>query len=157
MRGKSRTDKKAVDPDPKYGNVYVSKFINYVMKDGKKSLAQKIVYDAFDIVKEKTGEEPVEVFEEAIDNVIPSLEVRSRRVGGANYQIPYPVRGHRRYILSFRWILDAARSGGGRPMAERLATELMNAANEEGDAIRKKEQEHKMAEANRAFAHFARY
>ena len=126
------------------------------MKGGKKSTAQKVVYDAFDIVAEKTKQDPVEVFDTAMKNIGPSLEVRSRRIGGANYQIPIPVRGERRVALSYRWLLAAARSKKGRPMADRLADEFIAAANNEGDAIKKKTDVQKMAEANRAFAHFAR-
>ncbi len=155
MRGK-RATKRVIKPDTKYSNVHVAKFINYVMYDGKKSVARKVVYEAFDIIAEKTKKEPIEVFEAAIKNVGPALEVRSRRVGGANYQIPVPVRGDRRVTLAFRWILTAARSKSGRKMAERIADELIAASNNEGDAIKKKEDVQKMAEANRAFAHFAR-
>ena len=126
------------------------------MKGGKKSTAQKVVYDAFDIVAEKTKQDPVEVFDTAMKNIGPSLEVRSRRIGGANYQILIPVRGERRVALSYRWLLAAARSKKGRPMADRLADEFIAAANNEGDAIKKKTDVQKMAEANRAFAHFAR-
>lgn len=155
MRGK-RAPKRSVAADPKYGNVTIAKFINYVMLDGKKSTAQRVVYDCFDRMAEKTKQDPVEVFESALKNVGPALEVRSRRVGGANYQIPVPVRGDRRLALSFRWLLAAARAKKGMPMAQKLAEELMAAANNEGDAIKKKEDVQKMAEANRAFAHFAR-
>ncbi len=155
MRGK-QAPKRVITPDPKYSNVLVAKFINYVMKGGKKSTAQKVVYDAFDIVAEKTKQDPVEVFDTAMKNIGPSLEVRSRRIGGANYQIPIPVRGERRVALSYRWLLAAARSKKGRPMADRLADEFIAAANNEGDAIKKKTDVQKMAEANRAFAHFAR-
>lgn len=155
MRGK-KAPKRDLAPDPKFGNLQIAKFINYVMLDGKKSTAQRVVYDAFDRIAAKTEKDPVEVFESAIKNVGPALEVRSRRVGGANYQIPVPVRGERRITLAYRWILGVARSKGGRPMAERIADELMAAANNEGDAIKKKEDVQKMAEANRAFAHFAR-
>lgn len=155
MRGK-RAPKRRLTPDPKFGNLEIAKLINYVMYDGKKTTARKVVYDCFEIIAEKTKKDPVEVFEAAIKNVGPALEVRSRRVGGANYQIPHPVRGERRLTLAYRWILSAARSKSGRPMAERLADELMAAANNEGDAVKKKEDVQRMAEANRAFAHFAR-
>ena len=155
MRGK-QASKRALTPDPKYSNVTVAKFINYVMLDGKKSTAQRVVYDCFDIMAKKTEQDPVEVFENAIKNVGPALEVRSRRIGGANYQIPVPVRGERRIALAFRWILAVARGKKGRPMAERLADELMAAAENEGDAVKKRSDVQKMAEANRAFAHFAR-
>jgi small subunit ribosomal protein S7 len=143
-------------PDIKYGSVRVEKFINSVMWDGKKSTARKVVYDALDIVKEKTKtENPVELFETAIRNVSPMMEIRSRRVGGANYQVPREVRPERKQALAFRWILLAARSGKGKPMAQKLAIELIAAANNEGSAIKKKEDTHRMAEANKAFAHFA--
>lgn len=155
MRGK-RAPKRQLVPDPKFGNVYVTKLVNYIMLDGKKTTAQRVVYNAFDIIKEKTQREPLEVFESAMKNVMPSLEVKSRRVGGANYQVPMPVRGDRRYVLAFRWIIKAARTKKGRPMAQKLADEIINASNNEGDAIKKKQDVQRMAEANRAFAHFAR-
>jgi small subunit ribosomal protein S7 len=145
-----------VGPDPKYGSVRVEKFINSVMWDGKKSTARKVVYDAMDIMKEKSKTDNVlELFETAIRNVGPQMEIRSRRVGGANYQVPREVRPERRNALAFRWILLAARGGKGKPMAEKLATELINAANNEGSAIKKKDDTHRMAESNKAFAHFA--
>lgn len=145
-----------VGPDLKYNNVRVEKFINSVMWDGKKSTARKVVYDAFDIIKEKTKDEnPVELFETAIRNVGPQMEIRSRRVGGANYQVPREVRAERKQALAFRWILIAARGGKGKPMALKLATELMAAANNEGPAIKKRDDTHRMADANKAFAHFA--
>jgi small subunit ribosomal protein S7 len=143
-------------PDMKFNSVRVEKFINSVMKDGKKSTARKVVYDAFDIIKEKTKtENPVELFETAIRNVGPAMEIRSRRVGGANYQVPREVRPERKMALAFRWILLAARAGKGKPMAEKLAAELISAANNEGSAIKKKDDTLRMAEANKAFAHFA--
>lgn len=155
MRGK-KAPRRQLTPDPKFGNVQVAKLINYIMLDGKKSTAQRVVYDAFDIMKEKSQQEPMEVFEKALKNVMPSLEVKSRRVGGANYQVPMSVRGERRIVLAYRWIIAAARSKKGRPMAERLAGELIDAANGEGDAVKKRQDVQRMAEANRAFAHFAR-
>ncbi|MDB5225707.1 MAG: ribosomal protein [Candidatus Adlerbacteria bacterium] len=143
-------------PDIKFNSTRVEKFINSVMWDGKKSTARTVVYDAFDIIKEKAKvENPIELFETAIRNVSPAMEIRSRRVGGANYQVPREVRPERKQAMAFRWILQAARSGKGRPMAEKLATELMSAANNEGFAFKKKEDTHRMAEANKAFAHFA--
>lgn len=143
-------------PDPKFNSVRVEKFVNSVMWDGKKSTARAVVYDAFDIIKEKAQvENPVEVFETAIRNVGPALEIRSRRVGGANYQVPREVRPERKQALAFRWILLAARGAKGKPMAEKLATEIMAAANNEGSAIKKKDDTLRMAEANKAFAHFA--
>ena len=142
--------------DLKFNSERVEKFINSVMWDGKKSTARKVVYDAFDIIKEKTkNDNPVEVFETAVRNVGPQMEIRSRRVGGANYQVPREVRAERRQALAFRWILTAARGGKGKPMAEKLAAELMAAANNEGPAIKKRDDTHRMAEANKAFAHFA--
>jgi small subunit ribosomal protein S7 len=154
MRGK-RAPRRKIAPDPKFNSVSIGKFINYVMRRGKKSTAQSAVYDAFDIIAAKTKQEPVAIFERAVKNVSPILEVRSRRVGGANYQVPIEVRGERKLALTFRWILLAARSRKGKPMREKLAEELMSAAKGEGAAIKKREDVHRMAEANRAFAHFA--
>lgn len=155
MRGK-QADKRVLPPDQKYGNVLVTKLINYVMRDGKKTVAEKVVYSAFDIIAKETKLDPTQVFDTALKNVIPAVEVKSRRVGGANYQVPIPVRGDRRYALAYRWILDAARSKKGKPMAQRLAAEIIGASKNEGDAIRKKADVQRMADANRAFAHFAR-
>jgi len=154
MKGKKKT-KKAIPPDSVYNNITVSKFINQVMRKGKKTIAKKTVYGAFDIVKEKTKKEPLEIFEKAISNSSPLLEVRPKRIGGATYQVPVEVRGERRLTLAMRWIIEAAKSKKGKPMQEKLAEELINAANNTGVAIKKKEDTHKMAEANRAFAHFA--
>jgi len=145
-----------VQPDIKYGSVRLEKFINSVMWDGKKSTARTVVYDALDVIKEKTKtENPLELFEVAIRNVAPAMEIRSRRVGGANYQVPVEVRPERKQALAFRWILIAARSRKGMPMANRLAEELLAASNNEGAAIKKKEDTLRMAESNKAFAHFA--
>jgi small subunit ribosomal protein S7 len=145
-----------VAPDIKYGSVRLEKFINSVMHDGKKSTARTVVYDALDIIKEKTkNETPLELFEVAIRNVGPAMEIRSRRVGGANYQVPVEVRPERKQALAFRWILIAARARKGMPMANRLAEELLAASNNEGSAIKKKEDTLRMAESNKAFAHFA--
>ncbi len=155
MRGK-KAPRRVITPDPKYGNVYVAKLVNYIMLDGKKSTARKVVYDAFEIMAEKTKTEAIDVFEKALKNVMPSLEVKSKRVGGANYQVPMSVRGERRYVLAYRWIITAARSKKGRPMSQRLADELIAASIGEGDAMKKKQDVQRMAEANRAFAHFAR-
>ena len=155
MRGK-QAPKRIMSPDPKYGNLMIAKLINYVMLDGKKTVAQDVVYDALDFISEKTKQDPIDVFNTAMENVMPNLEVKSKRVGGANYQIPMPVRGDRRVTLAFRWILEAARDKKGRPMAERLATELMEAAEGTGVAMKKREDVQRMAEANKAFAHFAR-
>ncbi len=155
MRGK-KAIKRALKPDPKYGNVQLAKFINYIMKGGKKSTAQTIVYQALDIITRKTKKEPLSVFEEAIKNVQPQVEVRSRRVGGANYQVPLPVSLSRQNALTFRWIIGAARVKKG-PMAETLAVILSEAAQGLGDAVKKRDDVHRMAEANKAFAHFARF
>ncbi|MDO8443712.1 MAG: 30S ribosomal protein S7 [Candidatus Azambacteria bacterium] len=151
-----KTKRKKVDTsDSLYGNPLVGKFINYIMRGGKKSVAQKVVYGAFDIIKEKTKGDPLELFDKALKNVTPALEVKSRRVGGANYQVPQPVRQERKIQLAFRWIIAAAQAKKGKPMAEKLAEEFMLAANNEGSAIKKKMDTHRMAEANRAFAHFS--
>lgn len=155
MRGKS-APKREILPDPKFQNAEVAKFVNYVMRRGKKSTAQSIVYGAFDLIAEKTEKSPVEIFESAIKNVAPTLEVKGRRIGGANYQIPIQVKAERRFLLACRWIIDASRERKGKPMAEKLAQELMDAAKKEGAAMKKRETVQKMAEANRAFAHFAR-
>ncbi|MEK7519097.1 MAG: 30S ribosomal protein S7 [Patescibacteria group bacterium] len=154
MRGK-QAPKRIIAADSKLNSLAVAKFINFVMERGKKTVAQKIVYGALDIVKEKTGKEPLEAFELAIRNVAPTVEVKAKRVGGSNYQVPMEVRGDRRQGLAFRWILAAARGKKGKPMAEKLATEFMAAMNNEGDAVKKKLDVHRMAESNRAFAHFA--
>ncbi|NOY64447.1 MAG: 30S ribosomal protein S7 [Nitrospirae bacterium] len=146
--------KREILPDPKYHSTMVSKFINAIMKDGKKSLAEKICYGAFDIIREKTGEEPLKVFKTAIENVRPIIEVRPRRVGGATYQVPVEVRPNRSLALAFRWIRDFARKRPERTMTERLAAELIDAYNKTGASIKKREDTHKMAEANRAFAHY---
>ncbi len=155
MRGKQAVRRELL-PDPKYGNVYVTKLVNYLMRDGKKSVAQTVVYGAFDLIGEKTKQDPVETFDKAVKNAMPALEVKSKRVGGANYQVPMPVRGERRFMLAYRWIIDGARAKKGRPMAEKLADEIIAAAKGEGDAVKKKLDVQRMAEANRAFAHFAR-
>ena len=154
MPRKGHVPKREILPDPVYNDVKVAKLINVVMLDGKKGLAQRIVYGAFDLVKEKTGEEGIEVFNKALENVMPVLEVKARRVGGANYQVPIEVRPERRQTLALRWIVNGARSRGERTMKERLAAELMDAVNGSGSAYKKKEEMHRMAEANRAFAHY---
>jgi len=140
--------------DSRYGNKVITKLINNIMLDGKKGTAQAIVYDAFDIIKEKTGKEPTEVFEEALNNIMPVLEVKARRVGGANYQVPIEVRPVRRQTLGLRWLVNYTKKRSEKTMAERLAKEIMDAANNMGAAVKKKEDTHKMAEANKAFAHF---
>ncbi|OGL96117.1 30S ribosomal protein S7 [Candidatus Uhrbacteria bacterium RIFOXYB12_FULL_58_10] len=155
MRGKAAV-RRAITPDPKFGNENLARFTNLVMRDGKKSTAMRVMYDCLDIIAKKTEQDPVEVFETALKNVMPTLEVKSKRVGGANYQVPMPVRGERRFMLAARWILTATRAKKGRPMAIKLSDELMAAAKNEGDAVKKKADVQRMAEANRAFAHFAR-
>ena len=154
MPRKGYIAKREVLPDPMYNSKVVTKLINNVMLDGKKTVAQKIVYDAFDIIKEKENKNPLEVFEDALNNVMPVLEVKARRIGGANYQVPIEVRPERRQTLGIRWILAAARKRGEKVMAERLAGELLDAANNTGAAVKKREDTHKMAEANKAFAHY---
>ena len=146
--------RRPVPEDPIYNDKLVTKLINKVMYDGKKGVAQKICYSAFDIVRQKTGKDPMEVFQEAMKNVMPVVEVRPRRVGGATYQVPSDVRQERRLTLGIRWIVDFARKRGERTMAERLAGEILDAANNMGGAVKKREETHKMAEANKAFAHY---
>jgi len=155
MARQKKIKKRELLPDSVYDSVNVSKLINYIMRRGKKNIARKIVYGAFDIIKEKTKKEPLEIFEQALRNVSPVLEVRPKRVGGATYQIPREVRGDRKLALSLRWIIKAAKTKKGRPMKERLAEELISSASNTGWAVKKKEDTHKMAEANRAFAHFS--
>lgn len=154
MRRK-RNITREIAPDMKYGNVQIAKFINYVMRRGKKSTAQKVVYRTFDTIEKKYQQDPLVVFDTAIKNVSPMLEVKSRRVGGATYQVPREVRGPRKLALTYRWILGAARSKKGKPMHEKLAEELIAASKNEGVAIKKKLDTHRMAEANKAFAHFS--
>ena len=146
--------KREILPDPMYNSILVTKLVNSIMLDGKKGVAQKIVYGAFDIVKDKTDKEPLEVFTTAMDNIMPSLEVKARRVGGATYQVPMDVRPARRQTLGLRWLTNYARARSERTMAERLANEIMDAANNTGSAVKKREDTHKMAESNKAFAHF---
>lgn len=141
--------------DLKYGSVAVGRFINYLMEDGKKSTAEKILYNTFDLVKKESKQEPLSVFEKALANAAPAVETSTRRVGGANYQVPIEVRPDRKFVLATRWIIAAARSKKGKPMASKLAEELLLAAKNEGAAIKKKQDMHRMAEANRAFAHFS--
>ncbi len=155
MRRK-RNYKRVHDPDHKYGSVTVTRFINYLMQDGKKSVAARVFYDSLNRIAKKTKEEPITIFDKALENVAPQVEVISRRVGGANYQVPHEVRPDRRFVLATRWLIAAARSKKGSPMADRLSVELIAAAKNEGEAIKKKHNTHRMAEANRAFAHFAR-
>jgi small subunit ribosomal protein S7 len=149
-----RQEKRIILPDPKYNNVVVARLINYVMWDGKKSTARKVIYDAFDIVAEQTKKDPLEIFDEAIKNTSPLLEVKSRRIGGANYQVPKQVKGDRRLTLSLRWMIRAARDKKGKRMALKLADEFIQAAQNTGTSVKKKDDTHRMAQANRAFAHF---
>jgi len=155
MPRKKRSYKKNWAPDPKYNSVLVGRFINHVMKNGKKTVAQRIVYESFDLIHQKTKKGGLNVFEQAIKNVSPLMELKSRRIGGANYQIPVPVVGERRATLAMRWIKEAAYAKKGKKMAERLAEEMIDASEKRGAAFKKKEDTHKMAEANKAFAHFA--
>ncbi len=155
MARRKKREKRIIVPDFKYNNFTVAKLINQIMRRGKKTTARKIVYGAFDIIKEKTKKDPLEIFEQAIKNATPLLEVKSKRIGGATYQVPREVKEDRGFTLALRWIIIAAKSKKGKPMAEKLAEELINAAKNEGSAIKKKEDTHRMAEANRAFAHFA--
>ena len=154
MPRRGNVPKREVLPDPMYRSVLVTKLINSIMLDGKKGVAQKVVYGAFDIVKEQTGKDPIEVFTTAMENIMPSLEIKARRVGGATYQVPMEVRPERRQTLGLRWLTAYARKRSERTMKERLAGELMDAANNLGSAVKKREETHKMAESNKAFAHF---
>ncbi len=155
MARKKRVIKKKWKTDPKYGNLLAGRFIGNLMEGGKKSVAEKILYDTFDIIHEKTKKGGLNVFEQAIKNISPLLELKSRRVGGANYQVPVPVSGERRQTLAMRWILGAVRKRKGKNMAAKLADELIDATNKTGTAMKKREDTHRMAEANKAFAHFA--
>jgi small subunit ribosomal protein S7 len=154
MPRRREVPKREVLPDPKYGNSEVAKFVNVLMTRGKKSVAERIIYGALDQIKKKSGKDPIEVFSQAIANVKPAVEVKSRRVGGANYQVPVEVRQVRRVALAMRWIRDAARKRGEKSMGQRLAGELAEAAEGRGGAVKKREEVHKMAEANKAFAHY---
>lgn len=157
MARKGRTDIREVTPDPKYGSILMSRFVGKLMLDGKRTLAEGILYEALELAAKKTERDPVDVFETALGNVGPAVEVKARRVGGSTYQVPIEVSQRRRTQLAIRWIIDAARAKQGSSMAQRLANELADAVNEQGDAMKKREDVHKMAESNRAFAHFARY
>ena len=154
MSRRHSAEKREINPDPKFGNLVVSKFMNSLMYDGKKSAAERIVYGAFDIIEGKTKSNPLQVFQQALDNVSPAIEVRSRRVGGATYQVPVEVRTERRQALAIRWIIIAARGRNENTMVDRLSGELMDAANNRGSAVKKREDTHKMADANRAFSHY---
>jgi len=155
MRGKP-APRRDIEGDSKYNDKTIAKFINYVMEAGKKSVAERIVYDAFEILKDKTKQDPRHIFNKAIKKVSPLVEVRGKRVGGANYQVPFQVRGERRYFLGCNWMITAARERKGHSMAEKLAFEILDASNGEGNAAKKREAVHKMAESNKAFAHFSR-
>ena len=154
MPRRGNVPKREILPDPLYGSIMVTRLINNIMLDGKKGVAQKVVYGAFEIVAEKTGKEAVEVFTEAMNNIMPTLEVKARRVGGATYQVPVEVREERRQTLGLRWLTTYSRARGEKTMRERLAGELMDAMNESGASVKKREDMHKMAEANKAFAHY---
>jgi small subunit ribosomal protein S7 len=157
MRGRAKIRRRQVLPDPVTGSVLVAKFINYIMMDGKKNTAKDIVYKALDQLAETTNMDRVDAFEQVVKNAAPILEVKSRRIGGDNYQVPMEVRPARKTALAFRWIIDAARSRKGAPMVKRLSAELIDTFNNTGAAIKKKDEVHRMAEANRAFAHFAKF
>ncbi|SIR18376.1 SSU ribosomal protein S7P [Rhizobium sp. RU35A] len=154
MSRRHRAEKREINPDPKFGDLVVTKFMNAIMLHGKKSVAESIVYGAFDAVQGKTKQEPLQVFHQALDNVAPHVEVRSRRVGGATYQVPVDVRPERRQALAIRWLIAAARKRNETTMVDRLSGELMDAANNRGSAVKKREDTHKMADANRAFSHY---
>lgn len=154
MSRRHSAEKREINPDPKFGDLVITKFMNAIMYDGKKSVAETIVYGAFDVVEQKTRQEPVGIFHQALENIAPHVEVRSRRVGGATYQVPVDVRPERRQALAIRWLINAARNRNETTMIERLSGELMDAANNRGSAVKKREDTHKMAEANRAFSHY---
>ena len=154
MPRRGNVPKREILPDPLYNSVLVTKLVNSIMLDGKKGVAQKVVYGAFDIIKDKTDKEPMEVYTQALENIMPSLEVKARRVGGATYQVPIEVRPERRQTLGLRWLNTYARNRGEKTMKERLAGEIMDAANNTGSAVKKREDTHKMAESNKAFAHY---
>ena len=154
MSRRHRAEKREIIPDAKFGDVILAKFMNSIMYDGKKSVAESIVYGAFDVIEAKMRAEPLPVFRQALDNVAPAIEVRSRRVGGATYQVPVEVRPDRRQALAIRWIINAARGRNDKTMVDRLSAEIMDAANNRGNAVKKREDTHRMAEANRAFSHY---
>ena len=154
MSRRHRAEKRDIIPDPKFGDLVVTKFMNTVMVHGKKSTAERIVYGAFDVIEQKVKQNPIDVFRAALDNISPSLEVRSRRVGGATYQVPVEVRNDRRQALALRWLLTAARARNEKTMVDRLSAELIDASNNRGSAVKKREDTHRMAEANRAFSHY---
>ncbi len=154
MSRRRKTQKREINPDPKFSDLVITKFMNAVMRDGKKSTAETIVYGALDKMQERAKAEPLDLFKQALDNVMPAVEVRSRRVGGATYQVPVEVRSERRQALAIRWIITAARARNENTMVDRLSAELLDAANNRGTAVKKREDTHKMAEANRAFSHY---
>jgi small subunit ribosomal protein S7 len=154
MSRRHSAEKREIQPDPKFGNIIVTKFMNSIMHAGKKSVAEQIVYGALDQIEGKTKQSPIGVFQQALDNVMPSIEVRSRRVGGATYQVPVEVRSTRRQALGIRWLISAARDRNEKTMTERLSGELLDASNNRGNAVKKREDVHRMAEANRAFSHY---
>ena len=154
MSRRHSAEKREINPDPKFGNMVVSKFMNSVMYAGKKSVAESTVYGAFDVIEGKTKQNPVTIFQQALDNVMPTIEVRSRRVGGATYQVPVEVRQSRRQALGIRWLIASSRDRNEKTMTERLSAELLDASNNRGNAVKKREDTHRMAEANRAFAHY---
>jgi len=154
MSRRIRPEKREIEPDLRYDNVHVSMFVNRLMYDGKKSVAQSLIYDSFDMIEERLGRPGVEVFEQALQNVAPQVEVRPRRVGGSTYQVPVPVDSYRQTSLAMRWLLTAARNRGGQTMADKLANEFVDASNNQGAAVKKRDDTHRMAEANRAFSHF---
>ena len=154
MSRRHRAEKREVNPDPKFADVVLSKFMNAIMRDGKKSTAERIVYSALDRVEDRAKQDPIQMFHQALENVMPTVEVRSRRVGGATYQVPVEVRNERRQALAIRWIITAARARNENTMVDRLSGELLDAANNRGTAVKKREDTHKMAEANRAFSHY---
>ena len=154
MSRRHRAEKREINPDPKFGDLVVSKFMNSLMKDGKKSSAESIVYGAFSVIEERTKQDPIQVFHGALDNIRPAVEVRSRRVGGATYQVPVEVRSERQQALAIRWLIDAARKRGEQTMIGRLSGELLDAMNGRGQAVKKREDTHRMADANRAFSHY---
>jgi small subunit ribosomal protein S7 len=154
MSRRHSAEKREVIPDPKYGDIVVTKFMNSIMYDGKKSTAERIVYGAFEIIEGRSRQNPLEVFKQALENVAPAIEVRSRRVGGATYQVPVEVRMERRQALAIRWLITAARARNDKTMVDRLSAELLDASNNRGNAVKKREDTHRMAEANRAFSHY---
>ena len=154
MSRRHRAEKREIIPDPKFGDVVVTKFMNSIMRDGKKSVAEAIVYGAFDVIEKRARQNPVAIFHQALENVMPAIEVRSRRVGGATYQVPVEVRNDRRQALAIRWLISAARNRNERTMVDRLSGELLDASNNRGAAVKKREDTHRMAEANRAFSHY---